>query len=126
MCGKDQWPLRRAAERFNVSVQTRARWVRRTIGFGKAGMHDRASRVELPAPPCSVDRTSGWVACRLQMVRACTDCLPPASEHLNGSSNPAPLPLPSLALHRPLMWDQDSWGTYPQQCAGEARAYGPR
>ncbi|MEV7572822.1 IS481 family transposase [Pseudarthrobacter sp. NPDC089323] len=40
----DGWPLRRAAERFNVSVPTAARWSRRYRELGEAGLQDRRSR----------------------------------------------------------------------------------
>ena len=50
----DGWPLRRAAERFGVSVTTAARWAGRYREQGKAGMEDRSSRphrcpAQLPA-----------------------------------------------------------------------------
>jgi transposase InsO family protein len=38
------WPLRRAAERFQVSVTTAARWASRYRQQGAAGMGDRSSR----------------------------------------------------------------------------------
>ena len=38
------WPLRRAAERFQVSVSTAARWAGRYREHGDAGMLDRSSR----------------------------------------------------------------------------------
>lgn len=41
---EDEWPLRRAAERFNVSVRTAARWSQRYREWGGAGMVDRSSR----------------------------------------------------------------------------------
>lgn len=41
---EDQWPLRRAAERFQVSVTTAARWSARYRAEGVAGMVDRSSR----------------------------------------------------------------------------------
>lgn len=41
---EDGWPLRRAAERFQVSVSTAARWAGRYREFGRAGMADRSSR----------------------------------------------------------------------------------
>ena len=41
---KDGWSLRRAAERFNVSVQTAARWSCRYRESGVAGLADRSSR----------------------------------------------------------------------------------
>ena len=40
----DGWPLRRAAERFSVSVTTAARWAGRYRQQGAAGMFDRSSR----------------------------------------------------------------------------------
>ena len=40
----DGWPLRRAAERFNVAVPTAARWSQRYREFGEAGLEDRRSR----------------------------------------------------------------------------------
>jgi transposase InsO family protein len=39
-----QWPLRRAAERFQVSVTTAKRWADRYRELGPAGMVDRSSR----------------------------------------------------------------------------------
>jgi len=40
----DGWPLRRAAERFGVSVTTAQRWAGRYREAGQAGMGDRSSR----------------------------------------------------------------------------------
>ncbi|MFK4540459.1 transposase [Streptomyces tendae] len=40
----DGWPLRRAAERFQVSHTTAARWTGRYREHGPAGMQDRSSR----------------------------------------------------------------------------------
>ena len=40
----DGWPLRRAAERFHVSVPTAVRWSRRYRELGEAGLEDRRSR----------------------------------------------------------------------------------
>ncbi|MFF4850522.1 leucine zipper domain-containing protein, partial [Streptomyces sp. NPDC001194] len=40
----DGWPLRRAAERFQVSHTTAARWATRYRQQGTAGMSDRSSR----------------------------------------------------------------------------------
>jgi len=40
----DAWPLRRAAERFQVSPTTAARWAARYRQHGEAGMADRSSR----------------------------------------------------------------------------------
>ena len=41
---EDGWPLRRAAERFQVAVTTAARWASRYRELGPAGMVDRSSR----------------------------------------------------------------------------------
>ena len=41
---EDRWPLRRAAERFQVSATTAARWAARYRELGPAGMTDRSSR----------------------------------------------------------------------------------
>ena len=41
---EDGWPLRRAAERFQVSVPTAKRWADRFRAEGEAGMVDRSSR----------------------------------------------------------------------------------
>ncbi|MFF1675133.1 IS481 family transposase [Streptomyces sp. NPDC058256] len=40
----EDWPLRRAAERFQVSHTTAKRWADRYRRLGAAGMHDRSSR----------------------------------------------------------------------------------
>ncbi len=41
---EDGWSLRRAAERFQVSVPTAQRWADRYRELGEAGMVDRSSR----------------------------------------------------------------------------------
>ena len=41
---EEGWPLRRAAERFQVAVTTAARWAHRYRELGAAGMADRSSR----------------------------------------------------------------------------------
>ena len=40
---EDAWPVRRAAERFQVSPTTAARWAARYRAHGQAGMADRPS-----------------------------------------------------------------------------------
>jgi transposase len=40
----DGWPVRQAAQRFQVSVSTAARWAGRYRDQGEAGMADRSSR----------------------------------------------------------------------------------
>ncbi|MEC4762264.1 IS481 family transposase [Mycobacterium sherrisii] len=61
---EDGWPLRRAAERFQVSVGTAARWAGRYRELGRAGMADRSSR-----PHRSPNRTPARVERRIINVR---------------------------------------------------------
>lgn len=61
---EDGWPLRRAAERFQVAVTTAARWSQRDRQHGAAGMADRSSR-----PRRSPARTPSWVERRILKVR---------------------------------------------------------
>ena len=61
---EDQWPLRRAAERFQVSVSTAARWAARYRNHGEAGMTDRSSR-----PRTSPNRTPTRTERRVIKVR---------------------------------------------------------
>lgn len=64
-CVVDQgWPLRRAAERFGVSVTTARRWAGRYRLHGKAGMTDRSS-----APKRSPRRTPTRVERRVLGLR---------------------------------------------------------
>ncbi|MEN4465392.1 IS481 family transposase [Mycolicibacterium fortuitum] len=61
---EDGWPLRRAAERFQVSVSTAARWAGRYRELGDAGMADRSSR-----PHNSPKRTLTRIERRIIKVR---------------------------------------------------------
>lgn len=61
---EDGWPLRRAAERFQVSVTTAARWASRYRAMGVAGMADRSSR-----PRRSPNRTPTRTERRIIKVR---------------------------------------------------------
>ena len=61
---EDGWPLRRAAERFQVSATTAARWAGRYRADGAAGMVDRPSR-----PHHSPQRTSTRRERRIIKVR---------------------------------------------------------
>jgi transposase InsO family protein len=64
-CVVDQgWPLRRAAERFQVSPTTAKRWADRYREFGESGMGDRSSR-----PHRSPRRTPTRVERRIIKVR---------------------------------------------------------
>jgi transposase InsO family protein len=58
------WPLRRAAERFQVSASTAARWAGRYRQLGPAGMADRSSR-----PHSSPRRTPTRIERRIIKVR---------------------------------------------------------
>jgi transposase InsO family protein len=58
------WPLRRAAERFQVAVSTAQRWAGRYRQHGAVGMADRSSR-----PHCSSGRTPVRVERRIIKVR---------------------------------------------------------
>jgi transposase InsO family protein len=60
----DGWPLRRAAERFQVSATTASRWASRYRQLGPAGMVDRSSR-----PHCSPHRTPTRTERRIIGVR---------------------------------------------------------
>ncbi|MFE5669967.1 IS481 family transposase [Streptomyces niveus] len=60
----DGWPLRRAAERFQVSPTTARRWARRYRELGGAGMADRSSR-----PHHSPRRTPARTERRIIKVR---------------------------------------------------------
>jgi transposase InsO family protein len=61
---EDGWPLRRAAERFQVAVTTAARWAGRYRELGDAGMVDRSSR-----PHHSPNRTPTRTERRIIKVR---------------------------------------------------------
>jgi transposase InsO family protein len=58
------WPLRRAAERFQVAVTTARRWAGRYRQYGEAGMTDRSSR-----PHSSPRRTPTRTERRIIKVR---------------------------------------------------------
>lgn len=61
---KDGWPLRRAAERFQVAVTTAQRWATRYRELGPSGMADRSSR-----PHRSPHQTPTRTARRIIKVR---------------------------------------------------------
>jgi transposase InsO family protein len=61
---EDGWPLRRAAERFQVAVSTAARWASRYRELGAEGMCDRSSR-----PHHSPSRTPTRTERRIIKVR---------------------------------------------------------
>ncbi len=63
-CVVDEWPDRRAAERFQVSVSTAQRWAARYRERGAAGMADRSSR-----PRSSPRRTPTRIERRIIKVR---------------------------------------------------------
>jgi transposase InsO family protein len=61
---EEGWPLRRAAERFQVAVTTAKRWADRYRASGEAGMVDRSSR-----PRTSPRRTSPRTERRIVKLR---------------------------------------------------------
>ncbi|THV27341.1 IS481 family transposase, partial [Glycomyces paridis] len=61
---EDGWPLRRAAERFQVSPTTAWRWADRYRRYGQAGMSDRSSR-----PATSPNRLPSRTERRIIKVR---------------------------------------------------------
>jgi transposase InsO family protein len=61
---EEGWPLRRAADRFQVAVTTAQRWAQRYRQYGPAGMVDRSSR-----PHHSPTRTSRQVEKRIVRLR---------------------------------------------------------
>jgi len=64
---EDCWPLRRAAERFQVSPATAARWAARYRQAGAAGMADRSSRPHT-SPARTPQRTERRIV-RLRVAR---------------------------------------------------------
>jgi transposase InsO family protein len=62
---EDGWPLRRAAERFQVSVTTAARWAKRYREHGPAAMVDRPSRPIRPARRTPVRRERRIIGLRV-------------------------------------------------------------
>ena len=83
---EDGWPLRRAAERFQVAPTTAARWAGRYRVAGAAGMADRTSR-----PHCSPNQTPTRTERRIIKVRraapmgACPHRLPARAASLHGA-----------------------------------------
>jgi transposase len=61
---EDGWSLRRAADRFQVSVPTAQRWASRFRELGEAGMVDRSSR-----PRCSPNQTHRRVEKKIKHLR---------------------------------------------------------
>ncbi|MYX99728.1 helix-turn-helix domain-containing protein, partial [Streptomyces sp. SID486] len=73
----DNWTLRRAAERFQVSPTTAQRWADRYRRFGEAGMTDRPSR-----PRTSPRRTPTRTERRIIKVRVLRRWGPARIAHL--------------------------------------------
>ncbi|MFF5456270.1 IS481 family transposase, partial [Streptomyces sp. NPDC012950] len=76
---EDGWPLRRAAERFQVSPTTAQRWADRYLALGEAGMTDRSSR-----PHHSPRRTPTRTERRIIKVRVLRRWGPARIAHLLG------------------------------------------
>ncbi|WP_189787185.1 IS481 family transposase [Streptomyces capitiformicae] len=74
---EDGWPLRRAAERFQVSPTTARRWADRYRTLGEAGMADRSS-----CPHTSPRRTPGRTERRIINVRVLRRWGPARIAHL--------------------------------------------
>ncbi|MGW0991708.1 IS481 family transposase, partial [Streptomyces sp. NPDC002486] len=74
---EDRWPLRRAAERFQVSPTTAQRWAERYRQFGEAGMSDLSSR-----PHTSPHRTPTRTERRIIKVRVLRRWGPARIAHL--------------------------------------------
>ena len=83
---EDEWPLRRAAERFQVSHVTAARWASRYRQLGPAGMADRSSR-----PHASPGRTPARTERRIVKLRV--------SKRLGPARIASRLGLPSSTVH---------------------------
>jgi transposase len=64
---EDGWPLRRAAERFQVSVTTAARWAARYRDHGEDGMEDLSSRPVSSPQRTSVRRERRIIAIRVNL-----------------------------------------------------------
>jgi hypothetical protein len=85
---EDGWPLRRAAERFQVSVTTAARWAGRYRAAGADGMADRSSRphrspgqsphvrhdASSKSGCCAAGDQPASVICWACIPRRCTEC----------------------------------------------------
>ncbi|MEV7284340.1 IS481 family transposase [Streptomyces sp. NPDC093252] len=76
---EDGWPLRRAAERFQVSPTTAGRWAARYRTMGETGMRDRSSR-----PHRSPRRTPDRTERRIIKVRVLRRWGPARIAHLPG------------------------------------------
>ncbi|WP_420079679.1 IS481 family transposase [Streptomyces sp. JL4002] len=76
---EDGWPLRRAADRFQVSPTTAQRWAARYRTLGEAGMYDRSSR-----PHHSPRRTLTRTERRIIKVRVLRRWGPARIAHLLG------------------------------------------
>ena len=64
---EDGWPLRRAAERFQVSPTTAQRWASRYRQLGEAGMADRSSRPH--ASPRRTPTRTEWRIIKVRVLR---------------------------------------------------------
>jgi transposase len=83
---EQNWPLRRAADRYGVSITTAQRWAQRYREYGKDGMVDRSSRPHLC--PTQLDRRTErriLGAAGLTTVGTAADRLPVAAEPFHGA-----------------------------------------
>ncbi|MFF0771706.1 helix-turn-helix domain-containing protein, partial [Nonomuraea wenchangensis] len=86
----DGWSLRRAAERFQVSHTTAARWAGRYRRHGSAGLADRSSRPR-HSPARTAQRTERRI-CKLRVTH-----------RLGPARIAARLGLPASTVHRVLV-----------------------
>lgn len=108
-CVVDQrWPLRRAAERFGVSVTTARRWADRYRAQGAAGIVDRSSR-----PASSPQRTATRVERRVIGLRVTRRWAPARIAFHLRAQRLAPSTVHKI-LHRygcpPLAWTDPATG----------------
>ena len=93
---EDGWPLRRAAERFQVSVTTAQRWAARYRELGEAGMADRSCR-----PHRCPTRTQRRIERKIRLLRRAAGDRPVSptcsAEPLHRAPCPHPLRTARLA-----------------------------
>ena len=98
----DDWPLSRAAEFFNVSWRTAAKWAQRYRDEGPAGMNDRSS-----ARHSQHARTLAPVVRRIVHLRPKQRLGPvpiaakPGDAGLDGARRAHPVPVEPVDSHRP-------------------------
>ena len=97
----DGWPVRRAAERFQVSHPTAARWARRYQQQGVAGMVDRPSRPSTARPAPRFAWNRGAASCGSPTGGVRPGSPPGWTGTLHGPSGAVALPLPAAGPSGP-------------------------